>query len=79
MHMVKTHTKNFDVLVGQLKKRAGVTQAMADGLVDEPLVVEQYVQVRGHVTNVYPCGIIVNPWASWLAASPDRKVYLPNH
>ena len=28
--------------------------------------------------NVYPCGIIVNPWASWLTASPDRKVYLPN-
>ena len=48
----------------------------ADGLVDEPLAVEQYAQV--HVMNVYPCGIIVNPWASWLAASPDRKGYLPN-
>ena len=78
MHSVKTRTKNFDVLVGQLKKSTRVTQAMADGLADEPLAVEQYAQVHGHVMNVYPCGIIVNPWASWLAASPDRKVYLPN-
>ena len=38
MHSVKTRTKNFDVLVGQLKKSTRVTQAMADGLVDEPLV-----------------------------------------
>ena len=65
MHMVKTHTKNCDVLVGQLKKRAGVTQAMmADGLVDEPLAVEQYAQVHGHVMSVYRCGSIVNPWTS---------------
>ena len=48
---------------------------MADGLADEPFVVEQYGQVHGRVMNVYPCRIIVNP--SWLAASPYRKVYLP--
>ncbi len=67
MHMIKTHTKNFDLLVGQLKKSTRVTQAMADGLVDEPLVVEQYAQVHT-VMNVYPCGIIINLWARWLAA-----------
>ena len=32
-----------------------------------------------HGKNHHWNGIIVNPWASWLAASPDRKVYLPNH
>ena len=31
-----------------------------------------------HGKNHHWNGIIVNPWASWLAASPDRKVYLPN-
>ncbi|KAJ8300210.1 hypothetical protein KUTeg_021729 [Tegillarca granosa] len=25
--------------------------------------------------NIYPCGIEVSPYAPWLAASPDRKVY----
>lgn len=27
--------------------------------------------------NVYPCGIIVSPYAPWIAASPDRKVFCP--
>ena len=62
---VKTRTNNFDVLVVQLKKSTLVTQAMADGLVGEPLAVDQYPpHVHGHVMNDYPCGIIVNPWAS---------------
>ena len=65
MHSVKTRTKNFDVLVGQLKISTQVTQAMADGLVDEPFMVEQYRQVHGRVMNVYPCRIIVNPCSQW--------------
>ena len=28
--------------------------------------------------NIYPCGLVVSPWAPWLAASPDRKVYCPS-
>ena len=62
MHSGKTRTKNCDVLVGQLKKSTRVTQAWQ---MDEPLEVEQYAQVHGHVMNVYPCGIIVNPLTSW--------------
>lgn len=27
--------------------------------------------------NILPCGIVINPWCPWLAASPDRKVYNP--
>ena len=27
--------------------------------------------------NILPCGIVISPWCSWLAASPDRKVYNP--
>ena len=28
--------------------------------------------------NLYPCGVIVNPFCHWLAATPDRKVYAPD-
>ena len=51
MHSVKTRTKNFDVLVGQLKKSTRVTQAMADGLADEPLAVEQYARASSWSCN----------------------------
>ena len=27
--------------------------------------------------NLYPVGVIVNPYSYWLAATPDRKVYCP--
>lgn len=27
--------------------------------------------------NVYPCGLVISPYAPWLAASPDRKVFCP--
>jgi hypothetical protein len=25
--------------------------------------------------NLYPCGVVVSQWSSWIAASPDRKAY----
>lgn len=28
--------------------------------------------------NLYPSGIVINPFSCWLAASPDRKVYCPD-
>lgn len=27
--------------------------------------------------NIYPVGVVVNPYSYWLAATPDRKVYCP--
>ena len=27
--------------------------------------------------NLYPSGVVVNPYSHWLAATPDRKVYCP--
>ena len=47
------------------------------GLADEPLAVEKYVDVTNYSVNIYPVGIVVNPWACWIGASPDRKVYHP--
>ena len=28
--------------------------------------------------NLYPVGVIVNPYSYWLATTPDRKVYCPD-
>ena len=27
--------------------------------------------------NLYPSGVVVNPYSHWIAATPDRKVYCP--
>lgn len=77
MHGVKTRQKNFETLAVNLRKRTRSTKAMQDGLLNEPRAVECYVSVCGNAVNIYPVGIVINPWAFWLAASPDRKVYFP--
>lgn len=56
----------------QRKKRAVQTQAMKKGLEMEPITAAQYEQITGNHT--LPYGIIINPHASHLGASPDRKV-----
>jgi hypothetical protein len=34
-------------------------------------------QLRFKYVNIFPCGVVLNIEAPWLAASPDRKVYDP--
>ncbi len=51
----------------------GMTRKMAD----EPLAVEKYVEIFSEEVNIYPVGIVINPCAYWIGASPDRKVYNP--
>ena len=43
-------------------------------LASEPLAVNSYSTHKSNV-NIYPCGVVVNVWVPWLAASPDRNVY----
>ncbi|XP_060603836.1 uncharacterized protein LOC132756720 [Ruditapes philippinarum] len=62
-------------LVQRLKStRRVTTEAMRKGLASEPAAANAYSVQKSNV-NIYPCGVVVNVWAPWLAASPDRKVY----
>ena len=65
-------------LVRRLKTtRYVTTEAMRQGLASEPAAASEYARLKTNV-NIYPCGVIVNVWAPWLAASPDLKVYNTN-
>ncbi|XP_031564919.1 uncharacterized protein LOC116300235 [Actinia tenebrosa] len=65
-------------LVENLKKKTVQTEAMRLGTVNEPLAAERYANhIKQGNVNVLPCGIVVNFWCPWLAASPDRIVYDP--
>ena len=79
IHAVYARQRNFDTLVTQLKSTRRVqTKAMKEGIQNEPKAAIIYSQTIQGMANIYPCGIIINPWACWLAASPDRKVYFPD-
>lgn len=70
--------KDFDTLSKRLKSsRRVVTAAMRQGLASEPTAAKKYSEVCQNKVNLYPCGVVVSPWAPWIAASPDRKVYNP--
>lgn len=70
--------KDFDTLSKRLKSnRRVVTAAMRQGLASEPTAARKYSEVCQHQVNLYPYGVVVSPWAPWIAASPDRKVYHP--
>jgi len=49
--------------------------SMKHGLVSEPQDAERYRAVSGNYVTIYPCGIVMSKNSSWMAASPDRKVY----
>ena len=53
------------------------TSAMKRGLELEPFAAVQYSKLHGDMVNLYPCGIVISESSPWLAASPDRGVYLP--
>ena len=78
MRRVLTRTKNFEKLADDLRKKNIQTQAMLAGLADEPVAVAKYVDLNNHSINIYPAGIVINPVAYWIGASPDRKVYIPD-
>ena len=79
VHRIKTRQKDFEGLAKTLCSTSHrTTQAMRDGLADEPKAAESYVTMAQNNLNIYPCGIVISPWAPWLAVSPDRKVYDPN-
>ena len=71
--------EDFDTLAKRLKStRQVTTAAMREGLASEPVAARCYVETaQNKSVNIYPCGIIVNFWSPWLAASPDRRVYKP--
>ena len=76
---INRRRKDFDTLAKRLKStRQVTTAAMREGLASEPVAARCYAETaQNKSVNIYPCGIIVNFWSPWLAASPDRKVYKP--
>ncbi len=56
----------------QKQKRSVQTQAMKRGLELEPDAAAQYEEETGN--RAFPCGFVINPHATHLGASPDRKV-----
>ena len=71
--------RNFETLVKQIKSTRKVqTQAMKDGILNEPIAALSYNEMTKGTANIYSCGIVISPWAYQLAVSPDRKVYMPD-
>lgn len=71
--------KDHETLAKRLKSTRHVTTlAMRQGLAFEPVAAEAYAQLKEYKLNMYPCGVVVNFWCPWLAASPDRKLYNPD-
>ena len=75
-HTVFRRQRNFDTLVSPLKKKSGQTRAMREGLEDEPIAAHSYAEVIEKKGNELPCGLVISPFASWITASPDRKIYI---
>ncbi|XP_055999005.1 uncharacterized protein LOC130047656 isoform X3 [Ostrea edulis] len=70
--------KEYGPLVKRLQStRKVVTSSMRHWIACEPLAANAYVEKMNNDLNIYPCGLVVNPWSPWLAATPDRKVYCP--
>ena len=64
---------DHEKLATSLNSAASVqTKAMKRGVEQEPIAATQYMKLTGNL--VYPCGFVVNPDASHLGTSPDRKV-----
>ena len=50
---------------------------MRRGHICGPIAGKAYATKFDNRINLYPCGVVVNLWTPWIAASPDRKVYNP--
>ena len=74
---IKSRRGNFEKLVESIKSTRKVsTKAMLRGIECEPLAAACYSQQNA--VNLLPCGVLISPFCSWLAASPDRRVYYPS-
>ncbi|KAL4226823.1 hypothetical protein ACF0H5_014801 [Mactra antiquata] len=70
--------KDNQTLVQRLKStRRVTTAAVHQGIASEPLAAKEYASLIKHEVNLYSCGVVVNFWSPWLAATPDREVYNP--
>ena len=58
-----------------MTKKFVQTAAMKHGIECEPEAAKKYAEC--HLVNVYPVGVFINPSATHLACSPDRRVYDP--
>ncbi|XP_062401123.1 uncharacterized protein LOC134092340 [Sardina pilchardus] len=68
-----SRVKEFESLATNLMERKSVqTKAMKRGLEMEPVAAVEYSALSGN--DIYPCGLVINPHAPHLGASPDRKV-----
>lgn len=77
--VVSCKPQNFEKRAKDLKNKKPIkTAAMKLGSAREPLAAQKYSEVKHNEINMWPSGIIVSPWAPWIAASPDRKVYDPS-
>lgn len=73
-HRVVVRKAKEESLAAELLKIKGIqTKAMKDGLEKEPVAARKYAELTGY--NVLRTGVVINPTAPHLAASPDRKVY----
>lgn len=51
---------------------------MRQGIASEPFAASEFAKCLNNRVNLYACGVFVNYWAPWFAATPDRKVYNPD-
>ncbi|XP_061190100.1 uncharacterized protein LOC133197943 isoform X2 [Saccostrea echinata] len=66
-------------LADRLKSTRHVqTAAMKRGIECEDVAAQAYSEKMDNEVNIFPCGVIVNPYCHWLAATPDRKLYMPS-
>ncbi|XP_062617264.1 uncharacterized protein LOC134278970 [Saccostrea cucullata] len=66
--------KDCEPLVARLRTtRKVVSAAMRHGLACEPTAALAYVQAMDEDVNIYPCGLVIRPLSSWIAATPDRN------
>ncbi|XP_062578059.1 uncharacterized protein LOC134239948 [Saccostrea cucullata] len=66
-------------LADRLKSTRHVqTAAMKRGIECEDVAAQAYSEKMDNEVNIFPCGVIVSPYCHWIAATPDRKLYMPN-
>ena len=53
-------------------------QAMKEGRIRELHAAVVYAGIMNNGVNLYPCALVISPYAFWIAVSPERKVYNPD-
>jgi len=76
--MICKRRKDHEKLCDQLRRKFHATRVMKEGTIREPHAAVVYAGIMNNSVNLYPCGLVISPYAFWIAASPDRKVYNPD-